>query len=133
VVFVLLILGCGSGQKPLDDTAFNTEPDDTDVGETIPAECAESLPITWDDWGRDFFRTWCGGCHSAETPDRRGAPEAYVFDTEAQVFSHRDIIYWSVLEQDRMPLGGGLVPEEAELLSYYINCVLTGINSRSTP
>jgi hypothetical protein len=49
------------------------------------------------------------------------------------VFEHREIIYWSVLEQARMPLGGGLVPEEAELLSYYINCVLTGINLRPTP
>ena len=68
---------------------------------------------------------WCAGCHAADAPDRHGAPEAFVFDTEGQVANHRWLIRDSVLESGRMPLGGGLPEAEAEILDLYLLCGLS--------
>lgn len=78
--------------------------------------------VTWDNWGEDFFTSYCDSCHSARTPDRRGAPESAVFDTEAQVVAQLSRVQARVLDEETMPLGGGVFPDDLILLAAYIKC-----------
>jgi len=78
--------------------------------------------VTWDNWGEDFFTTYCDACHSSRTPDRRGAPEASVFDTEAQVVDQLDRVRVRVLDEQTMPLGGGVFEEDLTLLHRWVAC-----------
>ncbi len=113
----------GCGPTPAVDSGTGEKADGSPTIEEDP-ECNPPLSLDWETWGRGFFRTWCAGCHAASTPDRHGAPEEYTFDTEAQVYAQRDIILWSVIDEARMPLGGGVSPEDQELLKHYLNCVM---------
>jgi len=102
-----------------------TEPTDTEMTEPDherPPEC-EGLPtVTWEGWSDGFFKTWCRACHSAATTDRNGAPEGMDFDTEAQVVENASLVRYSVLDEERMPLGGGLYKEDLYLLEVYLDC-----------
>jgi len=100
-----------STQSP--DTGFQDASDDCDV----------PPGFNWSGWGQPFFRTWCAGCHGGNAPERYGAPEWLVFDTEAQVYEHRALIHSSVLERGSMPLGGGLPAQEAASLALFLRCV----------
>ena len=54
------------------------------------AECppnAADRP-TYDNFGREFMETYCTGCHSAQAPDRHGAPSDQNYDTAADVMKH---------------------------------------------
>ncbi len=77
---------------------------------------------TWDSWGAGFFASYCLSCHSASTPDRRGAPVGMDFDSEAQVLTNLDGIERSVLTDVTMPRGGGVPEAELERLRTYIAC-----------
>lgn len=63
---------------------------------------------TWAGWGQPFFSTWCQPCHAADTPQRYGAPAGVTFDSEAEARAQAAAIRASVLDQERMPVGGGL-------------------------
>lgn len=125
----LLFVACGadkgSNEKDSDDPVSQdtAAPQDTGTDEG-PADCDLPDGLNWDNWGRSFFRTWCAGCHGADAPNRHGAPESLVFDTEAQVVEHGALIRISVLDSASMPLGGGLPEEDAEMLDLYLRCVL---------
>ena len=82
----------------------------------------ESGATTWDTWGAGFFASYCRSCHSASTPDRRGAPLGVDFDTEAQVYALRHDIERSVLTDGTMPRGGGVPDAELERLRTYLAC-----------
>ena len=88
----------------------------------MAAACPSHPVVTWDSWGRGFFTTWCGACHAATTPDRRGAPDGVTFDSAAQVWSLRDRISARVLDDQTMPVGGGLGDDEREMLASYLAC-----------
>ena len=62
------------------------------VPDTAAEVCVGPDAVTWDNWGEDFFTTYCDACHSSRTPDRRGAPEASVFDTEAQTIGAQRLV-----------------------------------------
>ena len=129
VLTLWLFIGCGSDEDAASEGAAQSDAEDTagqrDTGSAgFLADCEDAADVTWDNWGQSFFRTWCAGCHSADAPDRHGAPETFVFDTEGQVANHRWLIRESVLESDRMPLGGGLPEAEAEILDVYHLCGL---------
>jgi mono/diheme cytochrome c family protein len=49
--------------------------------------------LTYEGFGRPFFLGKCNRCHSAETKDRQGAPENYVFNTRAEILEHKDRIF----------------------------------------
>ncbi len=135
VLTMLLSLGCGEDNtaepEPLIETESTSEAEDTQAPEPVQdsgvSDTAEDcdLPVgfDWSSWGRPFFRTWCSGCHGADAPERYGAPDWLVFDTEAQVYNHRALIRSSVLERQSMPLGGGLPEQEAESLDLFLRCV----------
>lgn len=82
--------------------------------------CADPL-YTWDTWGAGFFGSYCRSCHSADTPDRRGAPEGVDFDTEAQVRSFSAAITRS-LADGTMPIGGGVPEEDLARLDAWLAC-----------
>lgn len=80
--------------------------------------------LTWQAVGRPLFRTYCTACHSAETPERFGAPEGVDFDTKEQVIEWYDRIYSRVLDEGTMPLGGGVPDDDLLLLRDYLVCGL---------
>ena len=86
------------------------------------SSAADCLP-TWDGWADGFFTTWCRSCHSADAPDRRGAPEGTDIDSEAQAIALRDRIRARVVEQGTMPMGGGVPEDEMRILEAWLSCV----------
>lgn len=116
----VLLLGCGS---PAGSGAAAESPAPADDAGP-PAACATAPAVTWDNWGRGFFRTWCGACHSATAQERNGAPESLDLESEARVRALRSSIHRSVLEDHTMPLGGGIPEEDLQLLEVYLSCEL---------
>jgi hypothetical protein len=82
--------------------------------------CDEPL-YTWDNWGAGFFGSYCLSCHSAGTPDRRGAPPGVDFDSESQVRSFAAAITRSI-DDGTMPIGGGLPEADRERLQAWLAC-----------
>ena len=80
-------------------------------------------PLTWNNWGEGFFTTWCQSCHSRTTPQRNGAPEGMNFDTLTDVFEWQAAIRDSVIDNDRMPKGGGIPNDVKEQLIEYMDCL----------
>ena len=96
----------------------------TDSASSTP-ECTtvDSTDVTWNTWAQGFFMTWCQACHSATTQDRHGAPAGTDFDTEMAVMQWRDRIIIRVIEDQSMPLGGGLSSDDLDLLQRYFDNV----------
>ncbi len=99
------LLSCGSSKS-------------IDTASAVHDPC---LP-TWDGWTDGFIATWCRSCHSASTPDRRGAPEGTNLDTEADALALADRIRARVLEERTMPVGGGVPQAELDLLEDWLTC-----------
>jgi uncharacterized membrane protein len=55
---------------------------------TTGSTCPSSGAPTYDSFGRQFFATFCNGCHSHSAGNRHGAPSDQVFDTEAEIRAH---------------------------------------------
>lgn len=87
-----------------------------------PAACAEAPEVTWDNWGHGFFLTYCGACHSTASANRNGAPDGVNFDSEAEVAEWSERIRVRVLEENTMPMGGGVYPEDLDLLKVMLAC-----------
>lgn len=118
MVLLLLSLACG-GPASSDSGGSGA-----DTG-SAPAEiCVDAPQVTWQGWADGFFQGYCRSCHSSTTPDRRGAPEGVDFDTLADVREQRDLIRWSVVEEARMPVGGGVYEEDLYLLEVFLDCSL---------
>lgn len=112
--FVLLcsvgLAGCAEG-----------EPDSAAPVEEV--ECSEAAAATtWDNWGAGFFAGYCRTCHSAATADRRGAPEAVNFDTEAEAVQQLAAVERTVLSDGTMPIGGGVPEVELTRLRAWLEC-----------
>ena len=103
MIFVMMVLGCGDR-------------------ETADTGCSETHGLTWDGWGLGFMTTYCRACHSAESSDRRGAPEGVDFDSQEDVLSWRDRIGVRVLDEQTMPVGGGIVEDDLILLNEFLAC-----------
>jgi uncharacterized membrane protein len=52
------------------------------------ATCPTANAPTYDSFGKQFFATYCTGCHSASSTDRHGAPKDLNYDTEADIRAH---------------------------------------------
>ena len=107
---VLLILGLAACSG--DDELETADP------------CAGDPDVTWQGWGDGFFGTYCRGCHSTDAPDRYGAPEDINFDTRADVLAWEGLVRQTVLEDETMPVGGGVYPDDLELLDTLLRCGL---------
>jgi hypothetical protein len=121
---------CPAGSARAEDGLCTLPPEDsaapTDLGDCArdtgrfedPAAIDASL--SWSGWADGFFATYCRSCHSASTPDRRGAPEGVDFDHEAEVGAQVARVRARVLEQGDMPAGGGVVQDDLWLLDRYL-------------
>jgi uncharacterized membrane protein len=49
--------------------------------------------LTYDSFGREFLATQCNTCHARDATTRHGAPEAYHFDTLADIHARADRIF----------------------------------------
>lgn len=99
--------------------------DNKDTGSDSDAVACDTAPnVTWDNWGDGFFATYCRACHSATSPDRRGAPETINFDTEAEVARLLPLVRSVVLDEASMPIGGGVYEDDLTLLDVYLSCGL---------
>lgn len=85
-----------------------------------PADTADTASscgddtVSWQSFGHGFFLTYCNACHSQDSETRHGAPPGVDFDTLEQAKSQSERIRVRVLDQQDMPLGGGV--SEADLL-----------------
>lgn len=91
------------------------------VGDTDP--CAGEPTVTWSTWGQGFLTENCQTCHASTSPDRDGAPETVVFDTEEEVLAQASLIL-SVATGDApsMPPEGGISDEDRALLEIWLTC-----------
>jgi uncharacterized membrane protein len=96
----------------------------TPVDTGLPAACDTGLDVTWHSFGDGFFRTYCQACHSGSAPDRSGAPAGVDFDTPEQVRAQAARIRARVLDEETMPVGGGVSAEDVVLLDRYLECGL---------
>lgn len=76
----------------------------------------------WADFGDTFLRDWCRSCHSADSPNRYGAPEGMDFDTLEDVHTWEGPIRSSVIEDESMPLGGGISDAERAEFGAWLDC-----------
>ena len=96
----------------------------TDSASTeVACTAADPTDVTWNTWAQGFFMTWCQACHSATAENRHGAPAGTDFDTEKSVMEWRERIITRVLEDQSMPLGGGLSSDDLALLQRYFDNV----------
>ena len=91
-------------------------------GDSAQPVCDTALPVTWANWGEGFVLTHCSGCHAESAPDRHGAPEGFVFDTEEQVLQSAATLLRMVVEEESMPPAGGVRDEEMALLEAWLSC-----------
>jgi uncharacterized membrane protein len=70
-----------------------------------------------------FLTTYCRSCHSAGSPQRRGAPVGVDFDSEADAVTHAAAIERTVLNEGSMPVGGGVPEKDLERLRGWLACL----------
>ena len=80
--------------------------------------------VTWANFGDGFFANYCRGCHSALTPNRYDAPESINFDTLEEVRALESLIRTTVIDEQSMPVGGGVYDQDLEFLGYFLDCGL---------
>ena len=80
--------------------------------------------LTYANFGQAFFGGNCNSCHSAETKNRKGAPENYVFATRAGIIANKDRIFTeSAGGNDSMPPGpDDPAREERDKLAEWLVC-----------
>lgn len=104
-MLLLFILGCVGEPSSLSDTG-----------------CSSADGLTWDGWGSGFMTTYCRACHSADSPDRRGAPVGVDFDTFEDVLQWSGPIRSRVIEEQTMPVGGGIIEDDLRRLEAFLDC-----------
>ena len=106
------------------DTELPAETVDSTPLEDTDSACVDARELSWSSFGHGFFRTWCTSCHSESSAERAGAPPGIDFDTEDQVATWSDAIRRTVIDDETMPLGGGVYDDDLELLDEYLRCGL---------
>ena len=118
--YLTLLLACG--EEPSEQTL---EEESIDSAEPEPEPDCTNVPlVTWESWGEGFFITWCQPCHSVLTVERNGAPEGIDFDTETDLVRWQESVQRTVLDEESMPVGGGLSEDDAVLLKALLDCGL---------
>ena len=112
ILLLSLLLACGS------------DPQSEDSAVEIHPLCEEGYDLSWDNFGHGFMLTYCTSCHSEESPNRFEAPEGVDFDTEEQLREQVDRVVYRVLEEETMPLGGGVFDDDLYLFEIYLECGL---------
>jgi uncharacterized membrane protein len=128
LTLVLGLVACGINDDPVDPTASaevsDTAASSSEQEDTGADPCDTAPEVSWSGWAQGFFRGYCTSCHSVDTPDRWGAPEGLDFDSEEDVAGRKQQIQSAVLDSDRMPVGGGVIEADLELLQIFLSCGL---------
>jgi hypothetical protein len=67
--------------------------------------------LSYDNFGFAFMENYCNSCHSAPDGERNGAPDDFVFATQADVIAHADRIFARAADtNDSMPPGPDTIP-----------------------
>ena len=114
MMFLLFAFSCHNAKYA--DTSQSAA---SDTGTEEQLDCT----VNWDGWTDGFFATYCRACHSVTTAERYGAPEGVDFDTKANVLQWAERIRIRVLDEETMPLGGGVVKTELEPLDQWLQCM----------
>ena len=109
MIWLMFMISCG------DKSDFDSG---TDTSEPIADPC----DIHWDGWANGFFSTYCRSCHSSTSEQRHGAPEGVDFDTQADIEMWLERIEVRVLEEQTMPLGGGIPEVDLEQFATWMAC-----------
>ena len=121
----LFTIGC-LGAQYADTSEGSAEPEgetaDIDGTDGDAGSAELDCSINWDGWTDGFFATYCRSCHSVTTAERYGAPEGVDFDTREDVVQWAERIRIRVLEQETMPLGGGVIQSDLEPLDMWLRC-----------
>ena len=85
-------------------------------------DCTEDpYAPTYENWAEGFFLSKCLPCHSDEAQDVFGAPNI-ALQTYSDIMWNQKKIRRSVLEEQRMPPGDGLLEDERILLEQWLDC-----------
>ena len=114
MMILLLLFACG-GSK----TAEHDEAD------TAASHVESDCEITWDAWGNGFFTTYCKSCHSSASGNRFDAPESVNFDDLSDVREWSARIRVRTLDEETMPVGGGVPDDELARLEAWMDCLET--------
>lgn len=121
---LLGLLACGDKGEPAEGSADAAPADTSDTGGVdsggAPVDCGDPTGLSWDAFGAGFFRTYCTACHSSTTPDRHGAPVGVDLDSEEGVRALAPRVRARTLEEQTMPVGGGVLEEDRVLLDRYL-------------
>ncbi len=108
----LFLLACGDDKKPAHHELDSGTIEDVEVCE-----------VSWDAWANGFFTTYCKSCHLESSTNRYGAPE------NVNIANIDDVRTWStririrVLDEETMPVGGGVPEEDLLRLSEWMDCL----------
>ena len=109
MIFVLFALLAGCGDKDADDTGLGF--------------CADAPIVTYESFGAGFFTQECQTCHASTSPNRLGAPEEVVFDTEEQILALKDrVLIRATGEAPTMPPQGGVGEDDLARLEAWLRC-----------
>jgi uncharacterized membrane protein len=80
--------------------------------------------LTYQNFGSAFFALWCNSCHSAPDGQRNGAPDSFVFDTQAEIVAHKDRIFARAADTNNsMPVGPDMIPSAQRVqLAEWLAC-----------
>ena len=90
-----------------------------------PGDCDHWSQPTWENFGEDFVRNYCKGCHSGEleAADRTGAPVGIDFASHDDVLNQMDRFTARASgDNPTMPPGGGPTADELSQLERWLAC-----------
>jgi len=86
------------------------------------SDCSPEYGVTWEGFASGFMTTWCRSCHSGEAIDRREAPVGVDFDTMDAVIAQTERIRARAIDEQTMPVGGGVPQDELTLMAAWLDC-----------
>ena len=104
------MFGC-KGQENLDD-------------HSCPSTSSGSNAVTYDNFAKDFFNTYCQSCHGASVTDRNGAPDDIFFDTRDDIWEQREQVFAQAADSNAsMPIGPhGPTDADRQKLADWLAC-----------
>lgn len=97
-------------------------------GEALPEaamvdDCDEGPVVTWANFGQGFLVENCQACHATTSPNRQGAPDTVVFDTEEDAWAWSErILARAGGDPATMPPQGGTTADDRTRLELWLTC-----------
>ncbi len=88
-------------------------------------ECPSAgTDLTYDNFGKAFFDSYCNSCHAANSSDRQGAPAKLTFDSQSEIAALAEEAYGEVDDGAMPPSTFGSQPtsDEVAKLGEWLGC-----------